>query len=121
MKSTSNKLKAINTSNTNANSSNKKEMSNNKSRKKQNNLSSNSAYIESIKPIHTKGEDEEEDAGGDGVGDDGIDEIVEDDNDDDLDEVSPFRDPPFGCVRLRPSQFHNIPGICGGYVASSSF
>ena len=31
-------------------------------------------------------------------------------NDDDLDEVSPFRDPPFGCVRLRPSQFHNIPG-----------
>jgi len=31
------------------------------------------------------------------------------DNDVDEDEESPFRDPPEGCVRLRPSQFHGIP------------
>lgn len=34
-----------------------------------------------------------------------------DDNDDEIDEdeESPFRDPPIGAVRLRPSQFTNIP------------
>lgn len=30
-------------------------------------------------------------------------------NEPDEDEESPFRDPPEGCVRLRPSQFHGIP------------
>jgi len=76
-----------------------------------NNNNNNIGYNENIQPIRRIKEDKDDDDDDEDNGEDDDDEIVveDGDNDDDLDEVSPFRDPPFGCVRLRPSQFHNIP------------
>jgi tubulin polyglutamylase TTLL4 len=44
-----------------------------------------------------------------GIDEDLVDDGVGDDEGPDEDEESPYRDPPEGCVRLRPSQFHGIP------------